>query len=87
MERTMEEIGAFDAKNKLSALLDKVERGAEIVITRRGRAVAKLVPIKTGRDREKAREAIRRIRKLAKEMNLGPFDWDEWKKYRDEGRE
>jgi len=83
----MEEIGAFDAKNKLSALLDKVERGAEIVITRRGRAVAKLVPIKTGRDREKAREAIRRIRKLAKEMNLGPFDWDEWKKYRDEGRE
>ena len=83
----MDEIGAFDAKNKLSALLDKVERGEEIVITRRGRPVAKLVPVKAGHDREKARKAIRRIRELAKEMNLGPFDWQEWKKYRDEGRE
>jgi prevent-host-death family protein len=33
----MDKIGAFDAKNKLSALLDKVEAGEEIVITRRGR--------------------------------------------------
>jgi hypothetical protein len=27
-----------------------------------------------------------RLDKLAKEMNLGKFDWDEWKSYRDEGR-
>ena len=40
----MQEIGAFEAKNKLAALLDRVERGEEIVITRHGKAVARLVP-------------------------------------------
>jgi prevent-host-death family protein len=83
----MQEFGAFEAKNKLSELLDRAERGEEVVITRRGRPVAKLVPVRTERDREKAREAVRGIRELAKEMNLGKFDWEEWKKYRDEGRE
>ena len=86
MGQTMTEIGAFEAKNKLSALLDQVERGEEVVITRRGRAVAKLVPIEGGADRNRAREAARHIRELAKAMNLGPFDWEEWKRYRDEGR-
>ncbi len=83
----MHTIGLFDAKNKLSALIDRVARGEEVLITRRGRPVAKLVPVNAGIDREKARAAVRRIRKLAKEMNLGPFNWEEWKKYRDEGRE
>jgi len=39
----MREIGAFEAKNTLGALLDLVERGEEIVITRRGRPVARLI--------------------------------------------
>ncbi len=82
----MSEIGAFEAKNKLSELLERAEHGEEIVITRRGRPVAKLVPLDGGHDREKAREAMRRIRTLAEEMNLGPFDWEEWKRYRNEGR-
>ena len=38
------EVGAFEEKNRLGALLDEVERGEQIVITRRGRPVAKLVP-------------------------------------------
>ena len=39
------------------------------------------------RDEWKNREqAILRLRKLAKEMNLGKFDWEEFKKYRDEGK-
>jgi prevent-host-death family protein len=82
----MREIGAFEAKNRLSALLEQVERGEEVVITRRGKPVAKLVPIDAGHDRDKARAAVQRIRELAKTMHLGPFDWSEWKKYRDEGR-
>ena len=53
----MREIGSFEAKNKLSALLDQVERGAEIVITRHGKAVAKLVPAELGFDRKKAKRA------------------------------
>ena len=82
----MTEVGTFEAKNRLSELLDRVEAGEEVVITRRGKPTAKLVPITGTRDLVRAREAGRRIRELAKEMNLGPFDWEEWKRYRDEGR-
>lgn len=66
----MREIGAFEAKNRLGALLDRVERGDEIVITRRGRAVARLVPATQGHDRARALDAARRIRALRQEMDL-----------------
>lgn len=82
----MDEIGSFEAKNKLSELLLKAERGEEIVITRRGRPVAKLVPVSAKHDAEGARDAMRRIRTLAQQMKLGPYDWSEWKKLRDQGR-
>jgi len=82
----MREIGAVEAKNKLSTLLAEVEHGEEIVITRRGRPVAKLVPIDAGHHPQIARAAVEQIRELAKTMRLGPFDWSEWKKYRDKGR-
>ena len=81
----MTAIGAFEAKNKLSELLDRAEAGEEVVITRRGRPVAKLVPISGTRDVAKAREAARRIRGRARTFG-GRFDWEEWKAYRDEGR-
>ncbi len=80
------EIGSFEAKNKLSALLERAERGEEIIITRRGTPVARLVPFRSAPGTEGARRAAQRIRELAKTMKLGPFEWDEWKRYRDEGR-
>lgn len=40
----MREVGAFEAKNTLGSLLDQVQRGEEIVITRHGVRVARLVP-------------------------------------------
>jgi prevent-host-death family protein len=80
------EVGSFEAKNTLSALLERAEHGEEIVITRRGKPVAKLVPFRNAPDTEQARLAAQRIRDLAKAMKLGPFDWNEWKQYRDEGR-
>jgi prevent-host-death family protein len=83
----MTEVGTFEAKNRLSELLDKAERGEEVIITRRGRPIVRLVPISTLPNRDAAREAAQRIRERAKKWNLGPFDWEEWKKYRDEGRE
>jgi prevent-host-death family protein len=42
--RLMKSVGAFEAKTHLSRLLDEVERGDEIVITKHGRPVARLVP-------------------------------------------
>jgi prevent-host-death family protein len=82
----MREFGAFEAKNKLGHLLDLVERGEEVVITRHGREVARLVPARPVRTRDQARAAIRRIRERAEESKRGPFDWSEWKTYRDQGR-
>jgi prevent-host-death family protein len=79
-------IGTFEAKNKLSALLERVERGEEIEITRRGRPIARLVPARGARDQKAVRAAIKGLRELAATLNLGPFDWTEWKGMRDEGR-
>ena len=71
----MPEIGAFEAKNTLGALLDRVQRGEEIVITRHGKPVARLVPNSGGIDRAQARAAAERIRTRAEELKAGPFDW------------
>ncbi len=40
----MTTVGALEAGEHLSALLDRVAHGEEIVITRHGRPVARLVP-------------------------------------------
>jgi prevent-host-death family protein len=79
----MSEIGAFEAKNSLSALLDRVEQGEEIVITRHGRPVARLVPTNGGVDRSQAQAALRRMRDRAVQAGLGAFDWDTLKADRD----
>ena len=57
----MREVGAFEAKNRFGTLLDWVEKGEEIVITRRGKAVARLVPNASGFDRKQAMQAIAAI--------------------------
>lgn len=82
----MRKIGAFEAKNTLGSLLDLVEQGEEITITRRGKPVARLVPNVAQKDRSPALAAAQRIRERAKALGGRPFDWDEWKAYRDEGR-
>ena len=55
--KAQHEIGAFEAKNKFGTLLDWVEAGDEVVITRRGRVVARLVSANAGHDRVEARRA------------------------------
>lgn len=67
----MREIGAFEAKNKLGQLLDYVEAGEEILITRRGRPVARLVAPLVLPDRETAREAAAAIRAMSRGATLG----------------
>jgi prevent-host-death family protein len=81
-------VGAFEAKNTLGSLLDRVEAGEEILITRHGKPSARLAPVfkVSDEDRARAHAALERMTEHAKEMKLGPFDWQEWKAYRDEGR-
>jgi prevent-host-death family protein len=59
----MREIQASEAKTHLPQLLDDVERGETIVITRHGRAIARLVP-EAHRRREEIDRAIQSIRAL-----------------------
>jgi len=85
------QVGAFEAKNTLGSLLDRVESGEEIVITRHGRAVARLVPNTGSPDQGQVQAAFERLRerarRLAKESPGRPaFDWEELKKLREEGR-
>ncbi len=67
----MAEIGAFEAKNTLGGLLDRVERGEEITITRRGKPVARLAPLAGSPGREAAAAAMARIRTRRRGMTLG----------------
>jgi prevent-host-death family protein len=82
----MKEIGAFEAKNTLGTLLDDVERGEEVVITRHGKAVARLVPVAPYIDLAQRLAAAERIRSRARKLKMKDFDWQQFKKYRDSGR-
>jgi prevent-host-death family protein len=79
------EIGAFEAKNKLGMLLDRVESGEEIVITRHDKPIARLVPNATRIDQLQARAALDRIRIRAASLKE-TFDWAAIRADRDAGR-
>lgn len=79
-------VGAFEAKTHFSALIERAEKGEEITITRRGKPVARIVPVKPTHDVEAARKVVARMRKRAKTSGIKRFDWNEWKKYVNEGR-
>lgn len=64
---TLHTFGTFEAKNRLSHLLDLVEQGDEVVITRNGKPVAHIVKDKGVRV-EKARKAADRIRRRREAM-------------------
>ena len=80
------QVGAFEAKNTLGALLDRVEQGDEIIITRHGKPVARLAPCAPQIDQDAARAAIERIRARAKVLRLAPIPWETLKADRDLGR-
>jgi prevent-host-death family protein len=81
-EAAMTIIGAFEAKTHLSALLDRVAKGEEIVITKHGRPVARLVGVESA-DLARARDAVEKLKVLRKGSTLGGLSW---KALRDEGR-
>ena len=79
----MREVGAFEAKTHLSALLDEVARGETIIITKRGRAVARLIPPEAP-DREGALAAATTLRALRK--RIGWATAEDILQMRNEGR-
>jgi prevent-host-death family protein len=67
----MRESGAIEANNKLGTLLDWVANGEEVLITRHGKAVARLVPADASSDRSKAKQAAASIRARRAGASLG----------------
>nr|WP_294512385.1 type II toxin-antitoxin system prevent-host-death family antitoxin [uncultured Rhodopila sp.] len=82
----METVTLFDAKNRLSSLIDRVEDGQEVTITRRGKPVARLVPVIPEANR--ARDAVAKLHALRESIAAGgeSFTRDELDAYREEGR-
>jgi prevent-host-death family protein len=70
MQQRSNTVGAYEAKTHLSELLEKVEAGEEIIITKHGAPVAKLVPVKKEASAEQRAAAIRRIQKLGTRLSL-----------------
>ena len=85
LQRTMKQVGDLEAKNELGALLDLVEHGEEVLITRRGKAVARLIPAKPSVDPERARVAGQRIREQAERLKP-KVTLEEIKEWINEGR-
>jgi len=61
----MRSVGLFQAKNGLSALVERASKGEEIIITRRGQKVAMLVPVNP-ESRRAARVVVEHIRAARK---------------------
>lgn len=58
----MKNIGVYEAKTHLAMLLDRVESGEEVTITRHGRPVAKLVPVEGPDAKARVRALVEEIR-------------------------
>ena len=66
----MTSVGIFEAKSRLSELVDRAARGEEILITRRGEEVARLVPPRARDELAHARSLAARIRRSREGQTL-----------------
>ena len=91
----MESVGLFEAKTRLSELVARAEAGAEVVITRHNRPVAKIVPVTEVTpsprpfDLAKRLAAVARIDALREELRArhGSLTTDEIVSWVREGRD
>ena len=66
----MRTVSTVEARRILSALLEQVRRGEEIVITRRGKAVARLVPL-GALSRDRLADTAARLKAFRREHRVG----------------
>jgi prevent-host-death family protein len=74
---------ASEAKTHFLRILDEVERGESVLITRHGKPVARISP-QAEIDRERVQEATERMRALR--QRIGKLSLEEILSARDEGR-
>ena len=73
------EVGASKARNRLSAPLNRVEAGEEVVITRRGRPVARLISTNASHDRVGAKRAADALLAATRDWRLDGLKVNELK--------
>ena len=76
-------ITAFEAKTRLGRLLDRVQAGEELLITRHGRPVAKLVPVRPDEPADAVDRALATFREIresliAKGVRISRTEIREW---------
>jgi prevent-host-death family protein len=84
----MKHVGIFEAKTHFSSLIDDVENGEEIMITKHGKPVAKLVRAEsklTPQQVQERREAIASLREIGRRLKLN-LTQEEIKRSIEEGR-
>ncbi|MFI5058534.1 MAG: type II toxin-antitoxin system Phd/YefM family antitoxin [Candidatus Acidiferrales bacterium] len=64
----MRKVGLFEAKQKLSELVERAGRGERIGITKRGKLAAVMGPVEEQVDLKKVFEEMDKIRKRAKPL-------------------
>ena len=67
----MKTVGSYEAKTHLPSLLEEVERGAEIVITRHGKAIARLVPVAERVDDRRLKTVVEGLKRFRHGRRLG----------------
>ncbi len=69
----MSSVGVFEAKAKLSELIDRALAGKDVVITRHGRPVARIVAERAAGKKD-VKAAIAEIRRFRKTLRTGRVD-------------
>ena len=64
------QISVTDAKAQLTELVRRAEAGDKIVLTRHGRPVARLVPVKAARERKSRRAVVEAMRQAARSQGV-----------------
>lgn len=82
----MQQIGAFEAKTHFGQLLEKIAVGEQIIITKHGKRVAKLVPYSTYEEANSISNTIETMRKLRKKIGKIGITLADIKKMKEEGR-
>lgn len=83
MNQALKTVGAFEAKTHLSKLLEEVQQGEEVLITRHGRAVARMLPMQANHMEQRLR-AIEQLRNFRSGKRLQGLTIQQ---LRDEGRQ
>jgi prevent-host-death family protein len=82
----MGESRTLEAGTRFDDLLEIIRDGGEVLITRKGRGVARVIPLSANPSQTEAAAAVNRIRARAQSRNHPRIEVDEWRALRDEGR-